>query len=152
LIISITEGLLALQLALGTSAVCRLEALLAAVQFLAHRRALRLGSHASGVATSRLAHCLALVAGQLLAGVFRAADGANWSLAVNGAFSARYLFAFHFALRTSAHRVANSRALRVVAHPLADGVAWASARENHRIGVLLGTNSHYSQQQKGEEN
>jgi len=142
IVVGIARWLLALKLALGTSAVGGLQALLAAVQLFADRRALRFRSHAGGVATSRLAHSLALVASQLLAGVLGAADRANRALAVDGALGARYLFTFHFALRASAHRVANSRALRVVAHPLAHRVARAGARKHHRVGILLGANRH----------
>jgi len=89
------------------------------------------------VASSRLANSLALVASQLLAGVLGASDGAHRSLAMNGALGARYLFAFHLALRACANRVANSRALRIVAHPLAHRVARTGSGKNHRIGVLL---------------
>jgi len=130
-VIHIASRLLALQLALRTSAVGGLEALLTAVELLADWRALRLGSHASGVAAGRLADGLALVAGQLLAGVLGASNGADGALAVNGALGARYLLALHLALRASAHWVANSRALRVVAHPLAHRVARASSRQGH---------------------
>jgi len=137
IVISIASGLLALKFALGTSAVGGLQALLAAVQLFADGRALRFRSHAGGVATSRLAHSLALVASQLLASILGAADRADRALAMDGALGTRYLFALHFAFGASAHWVADSRALRIVTHPLADGMARARAGENHRVGILF---------------
>jgi len=52
-----------------------------------------------------------------------ASDSANRALAVNGAFSASSLFASHFTFRTSANRMADSRALRIIALPFANRVA-----------------------------
>ena len=80
--------LLALELALGLGAVGGLDALVLAVEFLADRAALGLGSGASGVALSRVADGFARRAGVLLAVVLGAADGANGAFAVNGALSA----------------------------------------------------------------
>jgi len=151
-VVSVAHRLLALEFALGAGAVGGLQALLAAVQLLAHRRALRLGSHASGVATGRLADGLALVASELLASVLGAADGAHRSLAVNSALSAGNLLAFHLALGASAHRVADGRALGVIAHPLADWMARAGSWQNHGTGVLCSEHlcgRNHTQQQKG---
>jgi hypothetical protein len=152
IVVGIARWLLALKLALGTSAVGGLQALLAAVQLFADRRALRFRSHAGGVATSRLAHSLALVASQLLAGVLGAADRANRALAVDGALGARYLFTFHFALRASANWVADGRALRVIAHPLASRMAGAGSGQGHHAGILLGADQDSSDKEQGKSN
>jgi len=132
-IISVALGFLALQFALRTSAVGGLDALLAAVQLLANRSALGLRSHAGSVASGWLADGLASVASGQFASILGASNRADWALAMNGALSARYLLAFHFALRSGANRVAYSRALGVIAHPLAHWVARSVDRQGHRI-------------------
>jgi len=150
LVVSVALGLLALQFALGAGAVGGLHALLAAVQLFADRGALGLGSHAGGVAASRLAHGLALVAGVQLASVLGASNGANRSFAMNSALGAGNLLAFHFALRASAHRMADSRALRVVTHPLASRMARTGSRQGHSIDIL-GTNGHNNCQKSEDD-
>jgi len=119
-------GLLALHLALGLGAVGGLDALVVALELLADRAALGLGGRAGGVALSRGTDGLALGAVLLLAEVLGAADRANGALAVHSALGASGLLAAHLALGASANGVANSRALGVVALPLALGVALLS--------------------------
>jgi len=121
-----TRGFFALQLALRLGAVGGLDALVEARQFLAHGRTLGFGRFAGGVAMSRLAHRLALGAAFLLALVLGAANGADRLLAVDGALGTTRLFALHLAFGSLAHGVANCRAARVVALPLASGVAGLS--------------------------
>jgi len=122
----VTSRLLALKFALGLSAVGGLDALVCAVQLLAHRGALGFGGSAGGVATCGLAHGLALGASVLLTLLLRAADGAHGTLAVDGALGTRGLLALHLALRARAHGVADSRAGGVITLPLALRVAFVS--------------------------
>jgi len=126
LIIRIASGLLALQLALGLLAVGGLHTFVGTVEFLAHGRALGLGSSASGVAMSRRADGLALGAAVHLALLLRAANRAHGLLAVDGARRARGLLALHLALGALTHRVADSRAGGIIALPLALRVALLS--------------------------
>jgi len=114
---------LALQLALRALAVRWLHALVVAFKFLAHRRATGFGGGAGSVALSRRAHSLALRAVFLLAIVLGATNRAHGTLAVDCAFGAGGLFATHFTFRPSAHGVAHSWALRVIALPTALRVA-----------------------------
>jgi len=113
----------ALQLALGPSAVGGLGAFVGAFQLFAHGAASGLGGRAGSVALGRGAHRLALGAVFLLAEVLGATNGASRALAVNGAFGARNLFAFHFASGSCADGMADSRAGGVIALPSALGVA-----------------------------
>jgi len=124
-------SLLALQLALGALAVGGLHALVVAVELLADRRALGFGSGAGGVALGRRANGLALGAVLLLAVVLGAADAADGALAVHGALCALGLLATHLALGLCADGVADSRALRVIALPLASRVALFSGHEGN---------------------
>jgi len=142
---------LALQLALGLGAVGRLDALVLAVEFLAHRAAFGLGSGASGVALSRVADGLARRASLLLAVVLGAADRANRALAVHDAFSASSLFASHLALRARAHRVADSRALRIIALPAAHGVALLGSRNSDDGQQNDESELHFLQKNGGEK-
>jgi len=82
------------------------------------------------VAASGLAHRLALGAVILLALVLGAANGAGGLLAMNGALGAGNLLALHLALGTLAHRMADGRALRVIALPLALGMTLVFNGEN----------------------
>jgi len=123
LLLSLASRALALQLALGLGAVGGLDALVLAVQLLAHGGALGLGGDAGGVAAGRLADSLALRAASQLAQLLGAADGAHRALAVDGALGAGDLLTLHLALGACAHRVAHSRASGVVALPFAHGVA-----------------------------
>ncbi len=106
-----------LEFALGLSTVGGLGALLEAAELLANRLALGFRGGASGVANRGLADCLALGASLGFALISRAADGANRALAVNHALGTRSLFALHVTLGGRANRVADGRALRVVALP-----------------------------------
>ena len=133
----LASSLLALELALGAGAVGGLGALVVAIEFLADRAALGLGSLASSVALSGLANGFALGATVLLAQLLGASNRANRLGAVNGALGASHLLALHLALGTSANGVANSRAGGVIALPLA-------------LGVALGGRSHGGEQQNGE--
>jgi len=125
----LASRLLALQLALGALAVGGLDALVVALQLLAHRAALGLGGGAGGVALSRCTDSLALGAILLLAIVLGAADRAHRALAMHNALGAGGLLASHLALGARAHRVTNSRALRVIALPATLGVALLSNSE-----------------------
>jgi len=117
---------LALQFALGLLAIGRLDTLVLAIQFLAHRAAFGFGSRASRVALSRVAHGFTLGARILLAVVLGATDTAHWALAMHGTLGASHFFTSHLTLRTRAHRVAHSRTTRIVALPLALRVALLS--------------------------
>ena len=119
----LASSLLALQLALGTSAVGGLGALVVAVEFLADRAALGLGGLAGGVALGRLADGLALGAAVLLAQLLGASNGAHGLGAVDGALGAGHLLTLHLALWAGAHGVAHGRACGVITLPLALGVA-----------------------------
>jgi hypothetical protein len=120
---SLAGGLLALELALGLGAVGGLGTLVGAGELFANGLALGFWGSASSVADGGLADRLALGASVLLALLLGAADRANGLLAMNSALGARSLLALHLAFRSLAHRVANGRALRVIALPLAVGVA-----------------------------
>jgi len=130
--------LLALQLALGTSAVSGLDALVLAVQLFANRRALWIRSSACSVALRRSTNGFALGAAILLALILGATNRAHGAFAVDNALSTRGLFASHLALGASANRVADSWAAWVVALPLASGVA------------LVSGNNHCHQEDKSE--
>lgn len=106
-----------LEFALGLSTVGGLGALLEAAELLANRLALGFRGGASGVANRGLADCLALGASLGFALISRAADGANGALAVNHALGAGSLFALHVTLGGRANRVADGRALGVIALP-----------------------------------
>jgi len=80
---------------------------------------------------SRLADGLALGASLFLALVLGATNGAHGLLAVNGALGAGGLLALHLALGALADGVAHSRAGRIVALPLASGVALGSRGRSH---------------------
>jgi len=123
---------LALQLALRALAVRWLHALVVAFKFLAHRRATGFGGGAGSVALSRRAHSLALRAVFLLAVVLGATNRAHGTLAVDCAFGAGRLLAAHLALGTSAHGVADGRALRVIALPAALRVALLGSDEGYQ--------------------
>jgi len=127
---NVAASLLALQLALGTSAVSGLDALVLAVQFFADWRAFWIRSSAGCVALRRSANSFTLRAACLFASVLGASNRAGWAFAVNGALCARSLFASHFALGTSANWVANSRAGWIIALPLALRVALISSNDN----------------------
>jgi len=83
------------------------------------------------VALSWGANGLALGTIFLLAIVLGATNAASGTFAVYDALSTGSLFAFHLALRTSAHRVADSRASWVIALPAARRVALFSRRANN---------------------
>ena len=119
----LASGLLADELALGAGAHEGLAALPVAVGGLAKRSALGLGSNAGSVADGGRADGLALGAVILLAKGLGAADGASGLLAVNVALGAGELLALHLALGAGADGVADGRASRVVALPLAHRVA-----------------------------
>jgi len=127
--LSIARGLLALQLALGTSAIGGLGAFVLAIKFFTNRRAFRIRSGASGVALWRRANGLAFGARVLLAFVGWATNTADWALAMNNALGTRSLFASHFALGFGANRVANSWAGGIIALPFACRVALLSNSE-----------------------
>jgi len=114
---------LAHELALGLGASDGLLALPVALGGFAHRRAHGVGSLALSTAVGRRADGLALGAVLLLAQVLRAAHVALRLVAVDLALGALSLLAVDLALGTLAHRVAHSRAHRVVALPSALGVA-----------------------------
>jgi len=124
---------LTLQFALGFLTVGWLDTLVLAIKFLANRAAFGFRSRAGGVALSGSADSFALRAGTLLAIILGATNGANRTFAVYGTFSAGDFFASHFASRTRADRVADSRALRIIALPAALGVALLS-RSNSSQG------------------
>jgi len=131
-VVFVASRLLALQLALGTSTVGGLHALVGAVEFLAHGRAFRFGSSAGGVALSGCANSLALGAVFLLTIVLGAADRAGGAFAVNNALGALSLLTLHFTLGTSTHWVADSRAGRVIALPAALRVALFSRNNSNK--------------------
>ena len=119
----LASRLLADELALGAGAHQRLSALPVAVRGLAERSALGLGGNAGGVADRGRADGLALGAVILLAQVLGASHRARRLLAVDIALGARKFLALHLALRSGADGVAHGRARRIVALPLALGVA-----------------------------
>jgi len=129
-VVLIASRLLALQFTLGTLAVGGLDALVGAIQLLADRRALGFRSSAGSVALGWSANGLALGAIFLLAIVLGATDTAGRTFAMNNTFGASSLFTFHLTLRTSADRVANSWASRIIALPAASGVALLSRSTN----------------------
>jgi len=118
--------LLAHKLALGARAERGLLALPVALGLLAHRGADGVGCSAGRAALCRRADGLALGAVSGLAQILRAADVALRLVAVDLACSARGLLAMNLALRALAHRVALSRARRIVALPAALRVARSS--------------------------
>jgi len=117
------SGLLADELALGAGAESGLLALPVALGLLAHRGALGLGGSAGSTALSRSADSLALGAVSRLAEILGATNVALRLVAVDLACSARGLLAVHLALWSLAHRVAHSRARRIIALPSALRVA-----------------------------
>jgi len=129
---NVAASLLALQLALGTSAVGGFDALVLAVQFFADWRAFWIRSSAGCVALRRSANSFTLRAACLFASVLGASNRAGWAFAVNGALCARSLFASHFALGTSANWVADSRAGWIIALPLALRVALISCNSDSK--------------------
>jgi hypothetical protein len=131
-ILSLASRTFALQLTLWLGTVSWLGTLVLAVQLFAHWSAFWFGSHAGGVATSRLADSLALRAAVLLAQVLGATDSAHWTLAVDCALSAGDLFTLHFTLRTCAHWVAHCRASGVVTLPFAHWVALVGDSHSHK--------------------
>jgi len=132
LVWNIARSLLALQLALGTSAVGRFDAFVLAIQFFADWRAFRIRRCACGVALRRCANCFTLWAAILLALIFRATNRADRFFAMNNTFSTRSLFTSHLTFRTSAHWVANSRARRIIALPTASRVALFSSNKSNK--------------------
>lgn len=130
--LSLASRSLTLQLTLGLGTVDGLDALVLAVQSLTHGSTLGFRSHAGGVATSRLADSLALRATILLTQLLGATNSADRAFAVNSALGAGHLLALHLTLRTSADRVADSRAGRVVTLPLAHGVALFSSGKSQQ--------------------
>jgi len=124
----IAGALLAFKLALGLGAQGRLLAVPVADRGFAHGRAAGLGGHTGSATVGRVAHRLTLGAVVLLAQVLGAAHGAHWWVALGGALSRLQRLALHFTLGTFAHRVALSRAGRVVARPSALRVALGSKR------------------------
>jgi hypothetical protein len=120
--------LLAHQFALGTRAQSRLLALPVALGLLAHRSADGLRSGTSSTALSRSANSLALGAISCFAQVLGASHVALRLIAVDLASSARGLLTVHLALRALAHRVALSRARRIIALPSALRVASRALR------------------------
>jgi len=136
---SLASRTLTLQLTLGLGTVDWLDALVLAVESLAHWSALGLWSNAGGVATSRLADSLTLWAAVLLAQLLRATNSANRAFAVDGALGTGDLLTLHLALGASAHWVANSRACGIIALPFA-----------HRVALFGHSHSH--QQEESNEN
>jgi len=128
----LTSGLLALQLALGSLAVGGFHTLVVAFQFFADRRAFGFGSSASGVALSRSTDGFTLGAVFLFTIILGATNGADRAFAMNDALGASCLFTSHFTFGTSAHRVADSRALRIIALPFALRVALLSQNSSSR--------------------
>jgi len=121
--LGLASRLVALKFALRARASGGLLALPVTLGLFAHGSANRLRSNARGTAVSRGANSLALGAVLGFAHVLGAANIALGLVAVNLALSASSLFALNLALRALAHRVALSRARRVVALPTALRVA-----------------------------
>jgi len=117
-----------LELALGTRASRGLGARPAARRLFTQRRAARFRGDTRRVALSRSTNRLAFRARVFLAHVLRATNAALGLFTVNRAFGALRLLALHLTFGTSADRVADGRAARVVALPAAD-----------RVTVLLAT-------------
>jgi len=136
-IFDVTGGLLALKLALRAGAGGGLGARPVALGLLAQGRALGLGGDASGVASGRGADGLALGAVTSLAHVLGAANRTLRLVAVNLALGTLELLALLLALRARADRVADGRALRVIALPAALRVALSL----HLSGVGDGQNN-----------
>jgi len=127
----LASRLLALELALGTLAVGRLHALVVAFEFLANRRAFGFRSSASSVALSGSTDGFTLGAILLFAEIFRATNRADRAFAMDHALGTLSLFASHLTLGASTHRVANSRALRIITLPAALRVALFSVHRRH---------------------
>jgi len=123
LVLDVTGGLAALQLALGTRAGGRLGARPRARSLLTEGSTVGLRGDAGRVALSRRADRLTLRARLLLAHVLGAADRALRLLAVDRALGAGGLLALHLALGTRADGMADGGAGRVVTLPAALRVA-----------------------------
>jgi len=141
---SVASRTLADELALGLGASDGLLALPVALGGLAHGSAHGVGGLALSAAVSRRADSLALGAILLLAEILGATHIALGLVAVNLALGALGLLAVDLALGALAHRVAHSRAHRVVALPSALGVAVALDLSLHEVGV-----SHDSREGQG---
>jgi len=123
--------LLAHELALRARAEGRLLALPVALGLLAHRGAHSVRGSASSAALGRSANGLALRAVSGLAEILRATNVALRLVAMDLASSARGLLAVDLALWSLAHRVALSRARRVIALPSALRVACSRSGRLH---------------------
>jgi len=144
----LASGLLALELALGALAVGRLDTLVVAFEFLANRRAFGFGGSAGSVALSRGANGLALGAILLLTIVLRATNGANGAFAMNHTLGTLSLFASHLTLGASTHRVANSRALRIITLPAALRMALFSVHRRYSKKSKHGHNKLHDERKK----
>jgi hypothetical protein len=119
----VTRRLLTGELALGLRAEGGGLALPCALRLLAQGAAVGLGGSAGGTADGRAAHGLACRAIFLLAHILGASDAAHRLLAVDFTLGTLSGLAVHLALRSGTDGVALGRAHRVVAEPLALGVA-----------------------------
>jgi len=122
LVLVLTGRLLAGEFALWLRAQRWLAALPLALGLLTDWGAYWLRSSALGVALSWGTYGFARWAGLLLAHLLWTTDAAYWTVAVNGALSARGLLALHLTTRTLTDRVADSWADRIVARPAASRV------------------------------
>jgi len=122
-VFDVTGRFRALQFALRARAGGRFGARPRARRLLAERSAIGFRGDTRGVTLSRGANGLAFRARVFFTHVFRATDRALRLLAVDSAFSAFRLLALHLTFGARAHRVANSRARRVIALPATSGVA-----------------------------
>jgi hypothetical protein len=132
---SIASGTFADEFALGLGASDGLLALPVALSGFAHRSADSVGGFALSTAVSRRADSFALGAILLFAEILGATNIALRLVAVNLAFGTFSLFAVNLALRTLAHRVAHSRAYRVVALPSAFRMAITFNFSLHEVAV-----------------
>jgi len=122
-LLSSAGRLLTLQLALGTSTVGGLDALVLARGGFAHRRALGFGGLAGSVALGWLANVFASRAASQFAEILGASQGALGLGAVNGALGAGNLLTSHLALGLLADWVADCGARGIITLPFALGVA-----------------------------
>jgi hypothetical protein len=122
-VFDVTSRFGALQLAFGARASRRFGTRPRARRLLTQRSTVRFRGNASGVTLGRSTDSLTFRARIFLAHVFRATNRAFRLLAVDSAFSAFRLLALHLTFGARAHRVANSRARRVITLPATSGVA-----------------------------
>jgi len=132
-----------LELALGPRASRGLSARPAARRLFTQRRAARFRGDARRVALSRSTNRLTFGARVFLAHVLRAANRAFGLFAVHRAFGAFRLLALHLTFGTSADRVADGRAARVVTLPTANGMAillaaWFLVGVEFHFGIHFG--------------